>query len=217
MKDKKEKLMKEIRLNECEVRADEQEQGKMIIEGYPVVFDKEAHIEGWFGDWYEKIDRNAFDEADMSDVVLKFNHNDDFFPMARTRNKSLTLTPDDKGLFIHAELVDTTENRDIYKMVQSGLLTEGSFAFTVTDAREEYFGEKNEEIHRTILKVGKLFDVAICTNGAYGDLTEIYARSYEALESVKRSKVETLSHLATMRLRNANKMKLMEVKNNGKN
>lgn len=215
----KELLMKEIRLNECEVRADEQEQGKMIIEGYPVVFDKEAHIEGWFGDWYEKVDRNAFAEADMSDVVLKFNHNDDFFPMARTRNKSLTLTPDEKGLFIHAELVDTTENRDIYKMVQSGLLTEGSFAFTVAEQAElekGNWGDPDYELHRTILKVGKLFDVAICTNGAYGDLTEIYARSYEKLESVKRNKVETLSHLAAIRLRNATKIKLMEVKNHGK-
>lgn len=205
----KEKLMKEIRLNDCEIRADQQDESKMIIEGYPVVFDKEAHIEGWFGDFYEQVDRHAFDEADISDVVLKVNHNDNFLPMARTRNKSLTLTPDDKGLFIHAELVDTTENRDVYKMVKSGLLTEGSFAFTVADDIEE---KKDGKIHRTITKVGKLFDVAICTNGAYGDMTEIYARSYESLESVKRSKLENLSHLATLRLRNATKIKLMEVK-----
>ena len=56
--------MKEIRLNECEVRADEQEEGKMIIEGYPIVFDKEAYIEGWDGGFYEKVDRKAFDKAD---------------------------------------------------------------------------------------------------------------------------------------------------------
>ena len=64
----KEKLMKEIRLNECEVRADEQDEGKMIIEGYPIVFDREAFIEGWDGGFYEKVDRKAFDTADMSDV-----------------------------------------------------------------------------------------------------------------------------------------------------
>lgn len=118
----KEKLMKEIRLNECEVRADEKEEGKMIIEGYPIVFDQETYIEFWDGGFYEQIDKKAFDNADMSDVVFKYNHNDDFFPMARTRNGSLTLTPDEKGVFIHAELIDTTENRDIYKMVQAGLL-----------------------------------------------------------------------------------------------
>ena len=211
----KEKLMKEIRLNQCEVRADEAEEGKMIIEGYPIIFDKEAYIEGWDGGFYEKVDRHAFDNADMSDVVLRFNHNDDFLPMARTRNKSLTLTPDEKGMFIHAELVDTTENRDIYKLVQSGLLTEGSFAFTVEeqDVMEKgEWGKPDYELHRTILKVGKLFDVAICTNGAYGNLTEIYARSYEALENVKRNKVETERHVTLLKLRNRNKMKLMEVK-----
>ena len=205
----KEKLMKEIRLNECEVRADDQEEGKMIIEGYPIVFDKEAYIEGWDGGFYEKVDRKAFDNADMSDVCLKINHNDDFFICARTRNGSLQLTPDEKGMFIHAELIDTTQNRDVYKMVQAGLLTEGSFAFTVTDDHEEV---KDGNIHRTILGIGKLFDVAICTNGAYGNLTEIYARSYEALENVKRIKVETERHVTLLKLRNRNKMKLMEVK-----
>lgn len=209
----KEKLMKEIRLNPCEVRAEPNEENKMIIEGYPVVFDKEALIEGWDGGFYEKVDRNAFAEADMSDVVLKFNHNDDFLPMARTRNKSLTVTPDENGLFIHAELIDTTENRDIYKMVQAGLLTEGSFAFTVEEqevVEKGEWGNPDYEIHRTILKVGKLFDVSICTNGAYGNLTDIYARSYESLESVQRNKLESKKHLATLKLRNANKMKLMK-------
>ncbi len=205
----KEKLMKEIRLNECEVRADDKQEGKMIIEGYPIVFDKEAFIEGWDGGFYEKVDRKAFDNADMSDVCLKINHNDDFFICARTRNGSLQLTPDEKGMFLHAELIDTTQNRDVYKMVQAGLLTEGSFAFTVTDDTEEV---KDGAIHRTILGIGKLFDVAICTNGAYGDLTEIYARSYDALENVKRNKLENKKHLVILKLRNKNKMKLMEVK-----
>lgn len=210
----KEKLLKEIRLNECEVRADDNEEGKMIIEGYPIVFDQEAYIEWWDGGFFEKVDRHAFDEADMSDVVFKYNHNDDFFPMARTRNGSLKLTPDDKGMFIHAELIDTTENRDIYKMVQAGLLKEGSFAFTVTKADETI--DENKEIHRTILSIGKLFDVALCVNGAYGDLTNLMARnkeSYEAMEIVKNKKVETLRHVSLLKLRNKNKVKLMEVKN----
>ena len=211
----KEKLMKEIRVNECEVRADEQDEGKMIVEGYPIVFDKEAFIEGWDGGFYEKVDHNAFDGADMSDVCLKINHNDDFFICARTRNGSLTLTPDEKGMFIHAELIDTTQNRDVYKMVKAGLLTEGSFAFTVEEqevVEKGEWGKPDYEVHRTILKVGKLFDVAICTNGAYGNLTEIYARSYEALENVHRNKVETERHISLLKLRNKNKMKLMEVK-----
>lgn len=214
MSKKNKGLDKEIRLN-CEnvsVRAEEGESEKMIVEGYPIVFDKEAYIEGWGGGFFEKVDRNAFENADMSDVALKYNHNDNVFIMARTRNGSLTLTPDDHGVFMHAELIDTDTNKDVYKMVRSGLLTEGSFAFTVSDDTEEI---KDGEIHRTITGVGKLFDVAICPNGAYGDLTEIYARSYEALESVKNNRAEALRRIEILRLKNKNKMALLGGLKNG--
>ncbi len=211
----KEKLMKEIRLNNIEVRADEQEEGKMVIEGYPIVFNKETYIQGWDGGFYEKIDSKAFDNADMSDVCLKYNHNDNFFIAARTRNKSLTYKIDDVGVFMHAELIDTNSNQDIYKMVRAGLINEGSFAFTVVDDIEEII---DGEIHRTIKGVGTVFDFALCPNGAYGltasgeKLTDIYARSYDALENVKRIKLENEKHLVILKLRNKNKMKLMEVK-----
>ena len=207
----KDKLMKEIRLNNetVEARADGDNEGKMIVEGYPIVFDKEAKIEWWDGSFYEKIDRHAFDDADMSDVALKYNHNDDFLIMARTRNGSLKLTPDDHGVFMHAELIDTDSNSDIYKMVKSGLLTEGSFAYTVEGAAEEII---DDEVHRTITKIGKLFDVSICPNGAYGDMTEIYARSFEALESTKKNKAEAAKRVAILRARNANNITLMRRK-----
>lgn len=208
----KEKKLKELRLatENLEVRADEQDNAKMIIEGYPVVFGKEAYIDCGFDGWFEQIDRSAFDNTDMSDVALKYNHNDNKLILARTRNDSLKLTIDDHGVFMHAELIDTTEATDVYKMVKSGLLTEGSFAFTVTDDREEF---KDGEVHRTITGIGKLFDVAICPNGAYGDLTEIYARSYDLLESKKKDKAEALKRCEVLRLRNKNKIKILEAKN----
>lgn len=208
MKDKK---LKELRLatETLAVRADEADAAKMVIEGYPIVFDKEAYIDCGFDGWYEKVDRNAFANADMSDVALKYNHNDNKLILARTRNDSLKLTIDDHGVFMHAELIDTTEATDVYKMVRSGLLTEGSFAFTVTDDREEL---KNGEVHRTIMSIGKLFDVAICPNGAYGDLTEIYARSYDLLESKQKGKAEALKRCEVLRLKNENKIKLLRCK-----
>lgn len=207
----KEKKLKELRLatEGLTVRADEQTESKMVIEGYPIVFDQEAYIDCGFDGWWEKVDRNAFANADISDVALKYNHNDNVFILARTRNGSLTLTFDDHGVFMHAELIDTTTNRDVYEMVKSGLLTEGSFAFTVTDNREELV---NGEVHRTITGIGKLFDVAICPNGAYGDLTEIYARSYDLLESKQNSKAEALKRCAVLRARNKNKIRLMRCK-----
>lgn len=206
----KEKKEKEIRLNveNLEVRNDEQTD-KMIIEGYPIVFNQEAYMDCGIPEWsfYEQVDARAFDEADMSDVALKYNHNDNFLILARTRNESLKLTIDDHGVFMHAELINTTQNRDVYEMVKAGLLTEGSFAFTVTG--EEVMIAEGGIPHRTIKKIGKLFDVAICPNGAYGDLTEIYARSYGLLESTK-AKAEAEKRREILRLKNRNKIKLME-------
>lgn len=207
----KQKLTKELRLNDLEVRADDQESGKMIIEGYPVVFNQEAYIDCGFDGWFEKIDRNAFANADISDVVLTHNHDEHKEILARTRNKSLTFEFDDHGVFMHAELIDTTINRDIYKMVKAGLLNEGSFAFTVTDDKEELV---DGQVHRTITGIGKLFDLAICTRGAYGNLTEIYARSYDLLESKKTNKAEALKRCNILRLRNKNKIKLWRTKQN---
>lgn len=211
----KEKLTKELRLNTTalEVRADDTDNAKMIVEGYPIVFDKETYIgeEPW--GWYEKIDRNAFSKTKMDDVVLRYNHNDNFLVLARTRNNSLKLTIDDKGVFMHAELIDTTQNRDVYKMVEAGLLSEGSFAFTVNDETVREVGNFNSndyEIHRTILGIERLFDVAICPNGAYGNLTEIYARSKEMLESKTLGKAEALQRCEILRLKNRAKITLLK-------
>lgn len=208
----KQKLLKELRLNteNVTVRADEQEPAKMIVEGYPIVFDQETYIDCFCDGWYEKVDKNAFANTDMSDVALKYNHNDNVFILARTRNGSLKLTIDDHGVFMHAELIDTTTNRDVYEMVRSGLLTDGSFAFTVTSATKTI--DENKAVHRTITGIGKLFDVAICPNGAYGDLTEIYARSLDLLESKKKGKAEALKRCEVLRLKNINKIKIWRAK-----
>ena len=119
-------MVKEKRTFEVRALEQEQENNDMIVEGYAVVFESPETY-----DYTEVIDEHALDETDMSDVVLRYNHNDSFMVLARTRNKSLQLTVDDKGLKIRAALIDTTQNRDIYKMIQSGLLDKMSFAFLV--------------------------------------------------------------------------------------
>lgn len=158
------KNKKEIRL--LEVRASENEE--MTIEGYAVIFDSPAtHY------WTETVERNAFDGCDMTDVCMKYNHEDNYLLLARTRNKSLELSVDDKGLKIKAKLIDTSSNRDIYKSIQAGLLDKMSFAFTV--AEDEWDYEKNI---RVIKKIDKLFDVSVVDVPFY-DSTEIFARSKE--------------------------------------
>ena len=208
-----EKLTKELRLNfeNVEVRS-EGENSPMIIEGYPIVFGKETYIYDGKRGFYEKIDAHAFDSADMSDVCLKYNHEDKVFILARTRNNSLKLSIDEHGVFMRAELIDTTTNVDVYKMVKAELLKEGSFAFTVRNKKEER--KEDGSILRNILEIGKLFDVSICPNGAYGDMTEIYARSCDLVETINDTvETETSENEASInqyRLRALTRIKLLK-------
>lgn len=169
-----EKAIKEMRISE--IRALKEENDEMIIEGYAAVFEQETDL-GWCK---EVISRDAFNDCNMSDCVLKYNHNDNCLILARTRNKSLELTIDSKGIKIRAKLIDTTQNRDIYKMVQAGLLDKMSFAFAVRKQEWDY-----ETDTRRITEIAQLFDVSVVDVPAY-DGTEIYARSKETYEKEKR-------------------------------
>lgn len=174
--DKEEKKFidnKETRL--IEMRAVENDDNKMVVEGYAVVFNQPTLIGDEEFGWYEVIDRNALDGADMKDVPLKYQHGDTKGVLARTRNGSLQLMIDDHGLKIRAELIDTQDNIDIYKSIKAGLLYQMSFAFNVV---EEKIDNSTSPITRTITKIGRLFDTSVVDFGAY-PTTSIYARSKE--------------------------------------
>lgn len=183
--------MKELRI--VELRAAEDTE-RMIVEGYAAVYDSVTNL-GWIN---EVILPGAFDNTDMTDVCMKYNHSDELLIMARTRNNSLQLSVDEHGLKIYAELLDTTQNRDLYKMIRAGLLTKMSFAFTV--AREEMDYDTDT---RKILEIDKLFDVSVVDVPAY-ESTEIYARSKEEYEEEKRKylklKLEKKKALAIINL-----------------
>ena len=166
-----EKAIKEIRTSELRAMEDEE----MIIEGYAAVFDSPTNL-GWCT---ETIDKNAFNNCNIQDVCLKYNHNDNLLILARTKNKSLKITIDDKGLKIRASLVDTTQNIDIYKAIRCGLLDKMSFAFSVRKQEWDY-----EKDTRKILEIDQLFDVSIVDVPAY-ESTEVYARSKNKYEEEK--------------------------------
>ena len=173
--DKKELAMKEIRISELRALDNADENNEMIIEGYAAVFETETDL-GWCK---EIISRDAFNNCNMKDCVLKYNHNDNCLILARTRNKSLELSVDNIGLKIRAVLIDTTQNRDIYKMIQARLLDKMSFAFSVRKQEWDY-----ETDTRRITEIAQLFDVSVVDVPAY-DETEIYARSKKEYEEEK--------------------------------
>ena len=160
--------MKEIRKLDIQFRAEDTEDNKMEIKGYAAVFNSPETYS-----YTEVIAPTAFDDADMSDVVLRYNHEDTFMVLARTRNDSLKLNVDDKGLFIDATLQDDiTQHRDIFNAIKSGLIDKQSFAFVVNEDEYDYDTDT-----RTITKIGKVFDVSVVDQPFYNGTDVSVARN----------------------------------------
>ena len=156
------------------------DENKQLVEGYAAVFNQRALI--WESEWsgwkyMEVIDRNAFDGADMSDTVFKYNHGDIAMVLARASNNTLVMNTDDKGLRISADIIDTNNGTDVYKLIKRGDLNKMSFAFTVKSERTEV-DKENKIYTRTITAFDKIYDVAVVDFPAY-DGTSIQARSKE--------------------------------------
>ena len=143
----------------------------------------------------------------MSDVIFQYNHEGRVF--ARTRNNTLEITPDEKGLFIRADLSGTEEGRKLYEEIKGGYTDRMSFGFTVAEDRTDKTGDDPRTYLRTITKVGRLFDVSAVSIPA-NDFTEISARSY--VDGIlDREKAEALA--AEQRERQKQKIRiLIEIK-----
>lgn len=141
------------------------------VEGYATTFDKPYELYDFDGvKYYEIIDRHALDNADMSDVIMQYDHEGKV--LARQSNNTLGIEPNDNGLFIFADLSKSNASKDLYTEIDSGLVTKMSWAFTVLE--DSY----NQQTHtRTILKVKKVYDVSAVSIPANAG-TEISARSY---------------------------------------
>ncbi len=165
-------------------KEEDKESGFVTIEGKAVTFNEETLLYK-YGDTevYEQIDSNAFENADMRDVVFDLNHDwDRSVPLARTRNKSLTLEKKDDGLYFSARI--DKENEDgmkVYRAIQSGLLDKCSFAFTMAQDGQEITEKRGGEgeadsIHIVVKSIDRLYDVSAVTIPAY-DNTSLGARS----------------------------------------
>ena len=131
------------------------------VEGYATTFNEPYVL---FEDdeviFREQVDPSAFDNTDMSDVIMQYDHEGRVF--ARTGNNTLTVKPDEKGLFITADLGGTEIGRNLYEEIRGGYTDKMSFGFIV-DKDEELRTDAEDgrvDILRTITGISKLFDVS---------------------------------------------------------
>ena len=142
------------------------------VEGYATTFDSPyllyKDLDGT--KYYEMIDRHALDNADVSDVIMQYDHTGRIY--ARQSNNTLILKPDDKGLLIAADLSRTSLSKELYEDISAGMINKMSWAFVV---EEESYDRATHT--RTVLKVKKVYDVSAVSVPA-NDNTIIAARNY---------------------------------------
>lgn len=185
--------MEEIRyIEQPEIRAYENENKELILEGYAATFGTRSKIlyenERFF---YEILEqgcfRNALNDGQI-DVVCNRDHNSNYL-LARTSNHTLELREDDKGLFFRAILnPNVSYSNDIYELVKRGDLNANSFAFWVRADGQEWSREGGETI-RKIKEIRKLKDVSVVVNAAYPG-TSLSARDYQMPEFEEKKEEE---------------------------
>jgi uncharacterized protein len=161
-----------------DVEARQADDGTMRLRGYAAVFN-DASVPLPFK---ETIAPGAFRKtlSETPDVRLLINH--EGLPLARTKNGTLTLTEDDRGLYMDAEIADTTEGRDLYKLVERGDVDQMSFAFRVI--RQKWNEDRSV---RTLTEVSLADgDVSVVTYPAY-PTTTVEAREAlrHAIDAIK--------------------------------
>lgn len=189
-----------------------------IVEGYATTFNDTYEL---FRDGnyivMENVDRDAFKDTDMSDVIFQIDHEGRVY--ARTRNNSLSLEIDEHGLKTRTNLGLTESSRSVYEDIDAGLYDRMSFAFTVN--KDSYTEEEREDgtviLTRTILGIGKLYDVSAVSFPANPN-TDISARSKNAIDGeIKRFEAERLHEQKLKEMRESiNKQisRIMEVTSN---
>ena len=194
---------REYRRMEIRAKAVEEEnpEPSYKVEGYACTFNEPYELLSFDGyTLREQIDPHAFDDCDMSDVIMQFDHQGRVF--ARQSNGTLELKTDDHGLFIVADLGGTEAGKQLYDEIRGGYITKMSFGFTVDEDKREITENKEDgtvDILRTITKNRKLYDVSAVSLPA-NDGTEISARNW-ADGVISQFKAERLKALAIQEAR----------------
>ena len=193
-------------------KEEKSEEDSYIVEGYASTFEEYELWEDEYVIFRERIEPTAFDEADMSDVVFLLDHTGRVY--ARTKNDTVKLETDEKGLFTRTDLSKTSASREVYEDIEAGNYSQMSFAFTVAaDRFEEKRAEGEKTIYTRIIdRINKVYDISavgfpanpttnigVATRAAFDGAIE--KLTTERLEAEKRSKEGRDRKIAQLKLR----------------
>jgi len=154
-----------------EKRSDDTKSRKVIIRA--AVINSLSKPLNW--GFRERIERGAFDGADMLDVVAVLNHDFNIL-YARTSSKTLALTVDENGLQAEFEAPNTNHGDELLEMISRGDISQASFQFIID--KDRWVNDPDNGEVRIIEKFRKIIDVSPVVFPAYAD-TEVAKRSYD--------------------------------------
>lgn len=157
---------------------------EMKVAGYASTFGEPYTLfEDQWMTFREVVDPKAFDTTDMTDVIMQYNHEGRV--LARTSNGTLTVTPDEKGLYVEADLSGTELGRELYEEIRGGYTTKMSFGFAIdrTEGVKTDLEDGRVDFLRRITSVKKLYDVSAVSIPA-NDGTSIGAMTRNLIDGV---------------------------------
>lgn len=172
---------RDLRLDVVET---ENEENQYRVEGFATTYNEEYPLytykneKNYIIEVREQVDRNAFDNADLSDVIMQYNHEGRVF--ARISNNTLKLDKsNERGLFVDAYLGGTEIGRQLYEEIKGGYTSKMSFGFIVDKDKLEKVQETQDgEVWlRTITDIKKVFDVS-AVSLPRNDFTAISRRAF---------------------------------------
>lgn len=188
-----------------------------LVEGYASTFEEYTLYEGTDAIYRERIEPTAFDETDMSDVVFLLDHTGRVY--ARTKNDTVKLSVDEKGLYTRTDLSKTAAARGVYEDIEAGNYSQMSFAFTVSDDHYLESREDDKPVYTRIIdRIKKVYDISAVGFPA-NPTTDIGVATREAFDgAIERLQAERLEEMRAKneaaRLRAIAKLKIMEVNAN---
>lgn len=172
---------------------EEGKEERKIVRGYASTFGN-AYVLYDDGEYEirEIMDAHAFDDTDLSDVIMQYNHEGRVF--ARVSNGTLAVGPDERGLAIEGDLGGTDLGAQVYQEIAGGYTNKMSIGMKIDRSRdvwttEELAGKTIET--RTIMRVSKLYDVSAVSIPA-NDATSISVRALTdgVIERLKAERLE---------------------------
>lgn len=178
------------------ITRDDETSEERVIEGYFALYESETQL---WKDSFEIITKGAFDKTLNNDIRALWNHNTQYV-LGRSKNGSLQLKADDKGLFATIKLPNTQYAEDLHELVSRGDIDQASFGFNIIDEDLEELANGG---YRWRINEIDLHEISVVTFPAYENTT-VQARAKQ-VEQIEQRKLQEKKDALSKRLKGLKK------------